>query len=229
MNLETIKAKLTEAEFSALKEHVADLTGQRDAARNESIEKRKALKTELEQLKSERTKLFEKLGLDDDASIDDLPSGKGQAEAARQFETRIKRLERDLADANKAKGETEAKFAKARVEAVLSKSLVAHDFIDADLVGEFVRARSRLEGDEVVFQDGDKVSSVADGIAALVAARPSLLKAKGAGGSGHVPGTGGAGGQKNPYAKDSFNLTEQLRISAENPALAAQMKAAAGA
>lgn len=40
-------------------------------------------------------------------------------------------------------------------------------------------------------------------------------------------GAGGSGG-KNPWAKDSRNLTEQGRIMKENPALAKQLKAAAG-
>lgn len=34
---------------------------------------------------------------------------------------------------------------------------------------------------------------------------------------------------KNPWSKDSFNLTEQSRITIENPALAEQLRSAAGA
>lgn len=49
-----------------------------------------------------------------------------------------------------------------------------------------------------------------------------------------IPGTGsrpnsGKGVSKNPFSKDSFNLTEQMKLTRENPALAAQLKEAAGA
>lgn len=39
----------------------------------------------------------------------------------------------------------------------------------------------------------------------------------------------GGGTQKNPFAKDSWNLTEQAQIAHENPAEAASLKAQAGA
>lgn len=46
------------------------------------------------------------------------------------------------------------------------------------------------------------------------------------GGSGNA---GGAGSGKNPWSKDHFNLTEQGRLLKEDPELAKQMKAEAGA
>ena len=39
---------------------------------------------------------------------------------------------------------------------------------------------------------------------------------------------GGAGGVTNPFAKDTFNLTEQGRMLKENPAQAKELAAAAG-
>lgn len=42
------------------------------------------------------------------------------------------------------------------------------------------------------------------------------------------PQNGGAGGTTNPFAKDTFNLTEQGRLLKENPAQAKEMAAAAG-
>ncbi len=41
-------------------------------------------------------------------------------------------------------------------------------------------------------------------------------------------GNGGAGGITNPFAKDTFNLTEQGRMLKENPAQAKELAAAAG-
>jgi len=44
----------------------------------------------------------------------------------------------------------------------------------------------------------------------------------------YIPPNGGGGaGTKNPWAKDSFNLTAQGKIFTENPALAAQLMASA--
>lgn len=42
------------------------------------------------------------------------------------------------------------------------------------------------------------------------------------------PKNGGAGGTDNPFAKDTFNLTEQGRLMKENPAQAKELAAAAG-
>ncbi|HRF88774.1 MAG TPA: hypothetical protein PK244_09300, partial [Pseudomonadales bacterium] len=98
MDIEQLKEKIGDESFSELSGHIADLTGQRDAARAESISGRKALKAEVETLRNTRAKLFERLGLDDDADIDALPDAKGQAEAAKQYEQKLKRIERELAD-----------------------------------------------------------------------------------------------------------------------------------
>jgi hypothetical protein len=55
-----------------------------------------------------------------------------------------------------------------------------------------------------------------------------LVKAAGAGGSGYRPGGGAAPATtKNPFARETFNLTEQIALRKENPQLAEQLKAAA--
>jgi len=55
------------------------------------------------------------------------------------------------------------------------------------------------------------------------------LPASGNAGTGSKSGDGGGGGRKtNPWAKDTFNLTEQGKLVRDNPALAKQMAAAAG-
>ena len=40
-------------------------------------------------------------------------------------------------------------------------------------------------------------------------------------------GSGGAGGN-NPWAKESYNITQQMMLETTNPELAMQLKAAAG-
>ncbi len=47
--------------------------------------------------------------------------------------------------------------------------------------------------------------------------------------NGRTPAKGsGTDATQNPYAKDTFNLTEQMRLEVENPELAKTLKAAAG-
>jgi len=59
VDIEQLKEKIGEESFSELTSYIADLTGQRDAARAESISGRKALKAEVETLRVTRAKLFE--------------------------------------------------------------------------------------------------------------------------------------------------------------------------
>jgi len=63
-----------------------------------------------------------------------------------------------------------------------------------------------------------------------VADAPHLFESN-AGGGAAGNGSGGAGGGnrsvKNPFRKESWNLTEQMKLQKSDPALAARLKAAA--
>ena len=75
-------------------------------------------------------------------------------------------------------------------------------------------------------RDGDVIDYTLDALLTNFKADPSHQKyfaGKSGGGSGTMPGMGKAGG-KNPFAAESFNMTEQTRLTRENPVLAAQMK-----
>lgn len=88
---------------------------------------------------------------------------------------------------------------------------------------------SALLADKAVCDDSGAVTidgkPVAEAVKQLLADKPFLAKAQGGTGSGAPQQT--AAGVKNPFAKDSFNLTEQLALAQSNPTLAAQLKAAA--
>jgi hypothetical protein len=226
MDIDKLKDKLG-AEFDPIKHYIDDLIGQRDAARKESIDGRKALKTEVEQLRTLKAHLFEKLGLDPDADPADLPDVKGQAEAARQFEARVKRLERELADKSKALDEATARHRQLRQQAGITKALTAHEFIDRELVESFVSNRVDWEDDIPFYRtdDGKRVP-LDEGVKLIASTRPHLLKAQGAGGSGYHAGNGGRA--VNPWAKETLNLTEQGRLLRDNPQQAQQLMAAAG-
>jgi hypothetical protein len=80
-----------------------------------------------------------------------------------------------------------------------------------------------------VGKDGVTPLTLAEWIDTQVSEAPHLFESNAGGGAaGNAPG--GAGGQrsvKNPFRKESWNLTEQMRLQKSDPGLAARLKAAA--
>jgi len=80
-------------------------------------------------------------------------------------------------------------------------------------------------------KDGTSPMTLAEWVEALVSDAPHLFEANA--GSGAVgSGSGGAGSAsaratRNPYRKETFNLTEQMKLQKTDPQLAARLKAAA--
>lgn len=100
---------------------------------------------------------------------------------------------------------------------------------------EKLTATGALDADYVIYKQGgvDKFTFDKDGVPIgiddvvkpLKESSPHLFKAADA---GYKPAGGGNPPAANPWAKDSFNLTEQGKIFKENPAQARQLAAAAG-
>lgn len=205
MDIEQLKEALGDEKFSALKTYVDDLTGQRDAARNESIAGRKGLKAKLDEMTAAQARLMEKLGVESLEDLDSLPDAKGQADAVKQFESKLKKLERENAELAAGKQEIDGKYRESLKRAVVADALGGHEFVARDLVETYVSQRLTWEGEELLFKDGDKLVAVKDGVAGLVKSRPELLKPTGTGGAGvrdHNAGGGGAskgnfGGDRN--------------------------------
>lgn len=211
MDIDQLKDAIGDEKFAALKTYVDDLTGQRDAARNESITGRKGLKAKLDEMTAAQSRLMEKLGVDSLDDLDALPDAKGQAEAVKQFESRMKKLEREKEELAASKQEIDGKYRDTLKRAVIADALGSHEFVARDLVETYVAQRLAWEGDELIFKaDGDKVLSVKDGVAGLVKSRPELLKPTGTGGAGvrdHNAGGGGA-------AKGNFGGDRNERVAA---------------
>jgi hypothetical protein len=77
-------------------------------------------------------------------------------------------------------------------------------------------------------KDGTTPMTLAEWVDALVSDAPHLFEANA--GSGAAGSGGGAAGNrsvKNPFRKESFNLTEQMKIQKTDPQLAARLKATA--
>ena len=77
-------------------------------------------------------------------------------------------------------------------------------------------------------KDGVTPMTLAEWVDALVADAPHLFEAN-AGGGATGSGSGGAGNRsaRNPFRKESWNLTEQMKLQKTDPQLAARLKAAA--
>lgn len=226
MDIAALKDKLGD-DYEKLVAHIDDLTGQRDAARKESIEGRKGLKSKVDELTHAQDRVLEKLGISSLDDLDSLPEPKGQAEAVKQFEAKMKKMERDLNDRNAAFSDLETKHRASMMDVALSKALASHEWVDNELATLLAKQSIQFEGDEIVFKSGDKVMTLEDGVKTLATAKPHLLKSAGAGGSGYQQ-QGGSGNAANPWGKESYDLTAQINMEASNPQQAAKFKAAAG-
>lgn len=195
MEIEALKETLGDEKFLALKSFVDDLQGQRDAARNESINGRKGLREKLTALETAQQSLLEKLGVDSLDEIDSLPDAKGMAEAAKQYEAKLKRLERERTEAIEKASTAENKFRDSLKRAAVAEAIGGHDFVDREVVESFVGQRLTWEGDELFYKSEDgKLLAVKDGVAGIAKTRPGLLKTTGTGGAGVRQSNAGSGG-----------------------------------
>lgn len=185
MDIETLKDKLDADQFGALQTFVNDLVGQRDAARQESIAGRKGLREKLAAAEAAQSALLEKLGLDSLEDIESLPDARGAAEAAKQYEAKVKRMERELQAATAAREEATGKYRTSLQRAAIADALAGHEFVARDLVETFVAQRLTWEGDDLLFKtDSGGLVPLKDGVAGFAKSRPELLKAAGTGGAG---------------------------------------------
>lgn len=206
MDLETLKEALGDEKFAALKTYVDDLTGQRDAARNESITGRKGLREKLTNLETAQAALLEKLGLDSLDDLESLPDAKGAAEAAKQYEAKTKRLERQLAEATAAREQAEGKHRNSLQRAAVADAMGTHEFLARDLVETYIGQRLAWEGDDLLFKGDDgRLMPLKDGVAGLAKSRPELLKPTGSGGAGVRHGNAGSGAGAKTMTRAAFD------------------------
>lgn len=186
MDIETLKGKTLDDKLHAdLVAHVSSLTEARDAARAESIKGRKVKDETIKQLNDRLAAFAERLGVEPDADIESLPSAKGQAEANKQVEAKLNRLQRELADKSKAFDDLSGKYGAERRERAIAEQVSKHPFIDADDVRALVSARLKQEGDDLLFSAPDgKLVPLADGVAWIAKTKPHLVRPAGDGGPG---------------------------------------------
>lgn len=216
MDLEGLKETLGDEKFAELQGYVSDLEGQRDTARNESISKRKGLQAKVTELETQHSDMLEKLGVD---SFDDLEEldVKGAAEATKQVETKLKRMERQLAEANERATATEGKYRESQKAAALAEAMGAHEFLSPKIVQSHIQQNLAWEGDELFYKtDEGNLVSVKDGIAGFAKSNPEILKPMGTGGAGVKPNNArGDGGELTMNRADFESLppAKQMELS----------------
>lgn len=216
MDISTLKEKLGDETFAKLETHVNDLVGQRDAARRESIDGRKGKDTRITELSARVEALAERLGVEPDADLDTLPDAKGMADASKQVEAKLKKMQRDLESTAQQRDEALGKFRGSLQKATVSDALSGHEFLDREVVESFVSQRLKWEGDDLLFTSGDgKLIPVKDGVAEIAKTRPQLLKASGTGGAGVRQSNAGSGGGKTMTRAqfDAASPTERMAHS----------------
>ncbi len=208
-----------------------------DEFRQNNITLTKSLRTATDELKR-----FE--GIDPDA-VRQLAEDKRKLEEAQQLkagevdkviETRLKTALAPVV--------AERDAANARLSAVLIDNAVVSEATKRGLRPTAltdITARARqtfklvngvpqaFDGDVPRFgKDGTSPMTLAEWVDALVSDAPHLFEAN-AGGGAAGSGGGAAGNRsvKNPFRKETFNLTELMKIQKNDPALAARLKAAA--
>lgn len=216
MDINTLKEALGDEKFAALQTYVTDLTGQRDAARTESITGRKKLRDDLAAAQSVATKALEKLGLESADELDAMPDAKGQGEALKQLGSQLKRAERERDAATAAATDATVKYRGSLQRAVIADALGEHEFVARDILETHVSQRLAWEGDDVFFKTDDgRLIPVKDGVAGIAKTRPELLKATGTGGAGVRQANAGSGGAGKTMSRSDFEaLTPALRVEA---------------
>ncbi|KMO87220.1 phage minor structural protein GP20 [Megasphaera cerevisiae DSM 20462] len=151
---------------------------------------------------------------DRDKQLDTLKNSKGDMES-------LKKQIKQLQDTNAVqKTEAETKMKELQFTNAI-KLAIADKAQDVDIVSGLFDKEKLILG-----QDG-KVTGLDEQLKALVESKPFLFKNDGKPPK-YDPAGGSGGAGKNPFAKDSFNLTEQGKLLKENPEQARSLAAAAG-
>lgn len=212
-DLDSLKGKLDDETLAKLRAHVDDLSTKAETAEEKA---RKAAKESIEGRKGKDARIArmaELLGVEPDADLDALPDPKGQADAVKQHEAKIRRLERENAEFQRARDEAMGQIKTMRRDQSLAQALEGHRFKNPSDVRVLLQSRVVEEGDELYFKTDDgKTVSLKDGAAWFAKTRPDYVEASDAGGSGSgFKGSGGGGGGG---AKGDLGGDKSARVAA---------------
>lgn len=165
---------------------------------NEVNESKKGLETQL----TER-----------DKQLESLKKSSGDSDA-------LKAQIKELQTANEtAKAESEARIKELQFTNAI-KLAVADKAQDTDIVS------SLFDKGKLILSEDGKVTGLDEQLKTLMESKPFLFKGQTK--PNYNPASGGNPNTKNPFAKDTFNLTEQGKMLRNNPEQARSMAAEAG-
>lgn len=149
-------------------------------------------------------------------------------EAAKAGQSEVDRLKSDLAERDKAVAAATERANRRAISAEAQVQALAAG-IRADRVAAAIRLAD-LSGVECDDDGEPDVETIKASIQAILKDYPEWAASASGGGVGNPanPAGGGNSGQKNPWLKEHWNLTEQGRITRESPEKARQLRAAAG-
>ncbi|MEO5742285.1 MAG: hypothetical protein ABIS29_16990 [Vicinamibacterales bacterium] len=213
LDISKLKEALGDEKFAALQGYVDDLTGQRDAARNESITGRKGKDSKIKELNDRLQAFAERLGVEADVDLETLPDLKGAAEAGKAYDAKLKKAARERDEAITARDEAQGKFKGSLQKAAIAEALGGHEFVARDIVETYVNGKLTWEGDELLFKTDDgKLVPVKDGVAGIAKSRPELLKPTGTGGAGvRQSNAGGLGDLSNMTPVQRMDAARQVK------------------
>lgn len=191
-----------EKETGGLKSKVEELLGESKSAKQKSRELEEA-SAAAEEARAKEKGEFKELYERETKSKAEL------ADKFTEFQTKIQRQEISLESA--------------KIAGQLSR-----DTARADLLAEKVAQLAKHTDAGVKFEIGGVEVAHDKVIAHLQEKYPFLVDASGVTGGGASNSKSGGAAVKNPFQRETRNLTEQARLQRENPTLAARLKAEAG-
>ena len=183
--------------------------------------------------RSAKNKVLESLGITDsddvEGTLSELAALKKSGVKTDEV-TQIKKDLEKLKNALKASEEAKAAERQKRIDTMrtaAAMNALKDKAIRPEDVAKLLLSNIVAKDDEtIIFNDGQNEIALDEGVNKWLEARPEFAKAK------QQPGSGSTGQTtpafKNPFAKESFNLTEQGKLMQADPAKAKALAAEAG-
>jgi hypothetical protein len=214
-DLDTLKDKLDGETLAALGASFGELDGKLKTLRKKADSETERAGA----LAQAQSKVFEKLGIESLDDLDNLPdpkAAKGNDDALKQFEIKLKRLERDRDDAIKSKETLITQMTQARKQAAITQAIAAGGFQDTESA-ELLLSRSIEQlDDEFVFKTKDgRHLSLGDGAKLIATEKPHLVKVSQATGSGFRDSGGNPAKTMPRAAFNALKPAERAKAMAE--------------
>ena len=164
---------------------------------------------------NEEKKTLQNTIADRDKQLETLKNSKGDTEA---LKAKIKQLQTENSQ-EKEKFDTQMKDLRLTTAIQLA---IGDSAQDVGIVSGLFDRKKLILG-----EDG-KVTGLEEQLKALKESKPFLFKADNNKPPQYKPNGGGGGDIKNPFAKETFNMTEQGKLLRDNPEQAKALAAVAG-